>query len=164
MKNSYLPLLLVASLLIVSCARNNDSSTSSTSGSNSASSSSSTSSSSSSSSSDSSKPSKDIIQRDCAQLISETVDGYDGKSYLELQSVNVDGISNEGTNAKVIAILNVKYLPAMAETRHFTKGLAKVFGQKWVYNKQTLAGQTARLQVNMYYKKYDSGWRLESYN
>lgn len=83
---------------------------------------------------------------------------------VTLDSFTMKGTSIEGATAKVLITATVTYVPAVNQTDHYIQSPMH-FGSgdrlRGAYSVTTQ--RTNLLDVNLYFRKFDTGWRLERY-
>lgn len=116
-----------------------------------------------------SKPSKEQIVADCKRLVQETT-VWAGRGHIPIQKVErpfkakwdatILGVSVAGNEAVVKAQVP---LEGRVTFQILPQGGGDGFGKYLTKAMQIEEWRTVEIEVTLTYRKYDNGWRLESY-
>ena len=110
--------------------------------------------------------SREQITRDCENLTNSVVGRVSRERFFFFSRVDVDGISSEGANAKVLVRIWAEVKPGMMQSKGFGTGIAQIpileaqFVQ-WGRDGGASVGDIVWFKMTLYYRRYDTGWRIE---
>jgi len=106
-------------------------------------------------------PSDEMIRSDVERLANETKFYEASGARLRLNSVSVTGRSIENHLSHIRATASVTYDGPRGRCGTFWTGSGSGLG-RYMIDRSCVTGEPFPLTINMVYRRYDSGWQLES--